>query len=419
MKRDPGPPRAVLMQVTVVLDHRFQAEGDGSIWTDGPFAYSFFRRYLEVFDAVRVVARAAPPDAVEAHAGGSLQRADGPGVKFAAVPCYIGPWQYLMRRGELRAAVGAALEQAREEDDAIILRIPSQLALLAFDALERSKSGFGAEVVADPLDAFAPGAARHPLRPLLRSQQSAALKRLCQAAAATAYVTERALQQRYPPAKGMFTTHYSSVELDDAAFVAGPPRPREPLSRLISVGSMEHTQKGQDTLLEALALCNERGLGLNLTLVGDGRMRPWFERRAQKLGVASATAFRGRVASGAAVRRELDASDLFVLPSRQEGLPRAMLEAMARGLPAVGCAVGGVPELLEAKWLAAPNDAQAIAERIAVFAERPAARIAQAAQNLERAHAYHNDRLEKRRAAFYREVRSLAAASYQAASRVA
>lgn len=397
------------MQVTVVLEHRFQSLGDGGTWTDGPFPYSFFERYLEVFDAVTVVARVAPAESSNGSAQAALQRADGPAVTFAPIPGYIGPWQYLLRRGELRNAVDKALGRAIA-DGVVILRIPSPLSLLAFEVLRRNGSPFGAEVVADPMDAFAPGADRHPLRPLLRSQQTAALKKLCQAASATAYVTEGALQERYPPAEGSFTTHYSSVELGDGAFVAGPPRPREPLDRVISVGSMEHTQKGQDTLLEALSLCNQRGLRLSLALVGDGRMRPWFERRAHKLGIADQVAFRGRVASGAAVRRELDASDLFVLPSRQEGLPRALLEAMARGLPCIACAVGGVPELLDPKWLAAPNDAPAVARMLAEFARRPKARIAQAARNLECARAYHNDHLEQRRGLFYREVRQLALA---------
>ena len=399
------------MQVTVVLDHRFQSFGDDATWTDGPFPYSFFQRYLQSFDDVRVLARVERCGTPEGASHAALQRADGPGVTFAAVPSYVGPWQYLLRRTELRRAVREAVEQAEAEESAVILRIPSQLSLLAFEVLSRNGSTFGAEVVADPLDAFAPGADRHLLRPLLRSRQGAALRKLCKAAAATAYVTENALQSRYPPAGGSFTTHYSSVELGDGAFVAGPPRPREPLERVVCVGSMEHAQKGQDTLFAALALCRERGLRLSATLVGDGRMRPWFEGRARKLGVAGQIAFRGRVASGAAVRRELDAADLFVLPSRQEGLPRSLLEAMARGLPCIASNVGGIPELLDDKRLVPPNDPEALAGKIAELADRPKVRAAQAARNLERARAYHNDRLEPRRDAFYQQVLALAKAA--------
>ncbi len=43
------------MRVAVVLEHRFLHKADGTVWTDGPFGYSFFSRYLTVFDSVRVV----------------------------------------------------------------------------------------------------------------------------------------------------------------------------------------------------------------------------------------------------------------------------------------------------------------------------------------------------------------------------
>ncbi len=400
------------MRVTVVLEHRFQSLGDGPVWTDGPFPYSFFQRYLKVFDGVRVVARI---ERIESSNGSSdassrryaLQRSDGPGVEFHAVPAYVGPWRYLLRRGELLRAADDAMAQAVDAEAAVILRIPSQVALLAFEALSRRAWPFGAEVVGDPMDALAPGANLHPLRALFRAQQTAALEKLCRAASATAYVTEQALQRRYPPGKGKFTTHYSSVELGDDAFVAGPPRPRMPFERLISVGSMEHCQKGQDTLIEALARCNRRGLRLSLTLVGAGRMQPWFEQQAKKHGVIDQVVFRGRLASGAAVRKELDSADLFVLPSRQEGLPRALLEAMARGLPCIASTVGGVPEALDPAWLVAPNDGQETARLICEFAERPQSRAAQAARNLDRAREFHNDRLEPRRVRFYREVTEL------------
>lgn len=76
---------------------------------------------------------------------------------------------------------------------------------------------------------------------------------------------------------------------------------------------------------------------------GSGHVSNSF---AGRLGVADRVTFVGTVPAGAAVRAHLDAADLVVVPSRTEGLPRALIEAMARGLPAVGTTVGGIPELL-------------------------------------------------------------------------
>ncbi len=376
------------MDVAVVLDHRFYSTPAGSVWTDGPFAYSFFTRYLSRFHGVRVVARVKPVG----KPGAGWVLASGDRVSFAAIPYYVGPYQYLTRALAVREAIVGALRT----EQAVILRVPSQLGLIAARFLRREYRPFGAEVVGDPHDAYARGASRRWLRPVFRAHHVRALRRICFHAAATAYVTREALQQRYPPKPETFTTNYSSVELPEEAF-AETARERG-CRRLISVGSMEHLYKGQDTLLEALAIRPRR---FQLTLVGDGCYRPSLERLAESLGVADAVRFTGKVPSGQAIREELDQADLFVLPSRQEGLPRAMLEAMARGLPCLGSSVGGVPELLSPDQLVPPDDPQALAMKLNAIRE---SRSMLAAQNLAVARNYHAIALRPRREEFYRYV---------------
>lgn len=383
------------MRVAVVLEHRFKSTADGRVWTDGPFPYSFFIRYLDQFDQVVVVAR------VQAMGEPNPRwiRADGDRITFAPVPYYVGPREYLLRRQEVAAAVSEALSG----NGAVVLRAPGQLANLAAGALTRARRPFGAEVVGDPYDAFAPGVGRGSLRPLFRWQQTRALKRLCSRAASVAYVTEYALQRRYPPAPEAFATHYSSVELPAEAFVSQPPELRVGPLRLITVGSMEHLYKGQDVLLRALAMCRRANLEFTLTLVGDGAKRDWLQDLAERLQVADAVRFAGQCPSGVAVRRRLDQADVFVLPSRQEGVPRAMIEAMARGLPCLGSCVGGIPELLPESAMVPPGDAAALAALIRRSAA-PQVRQFYSAQNLGAARAYEDCALQRRRRAFYEEI---------------
>jgi phosphatidyl-myo-inositol dimannoside synthase len=113
------------------------------------------------------------------------------------------------------------------------------------------------------------------------------------------------------------------------------------------------------------------------------------------------------------VRTALDRADLFVLPSRQEGLPRALLEAMARGLPALSTPVGGIPELLAACDLVPVGDAAALADRIAKWARSPR-RLAEAARrNLARARDFHEDALRGRRNDLFRRIAAAAIARQQ------
>jgi glycosyltransferase involved in cell wall biosynthesis len=105
------------------------------------------------------------------------------------------------------------------------------------------------------------------------------------------------------------------------------------------------------------------------------------------------------------VQTELDHADLFIMPSRTEGLPRALLEAMARGLPCIGSAVGGIPELLPPEDLFPAGDPLALARKIQEVLADSAGMQRMATHNLKRASDYHETILRERRLAFYRFVR--------------
>jgi glycosyltransferase involved in cell wall biosynthesis len=263
------------------------------------------------------------------------------------------------------------------------------------------------EVVADPYDVFAPGSVKHPLRPFFRWWFPRQLRRQCAGACAAAYVTRHNLQRRYPPAAGGFSTHYSSVELPEEAFVSQP-RPaclEKRTIRLVFVGTLAQLYKAPDVLIDAVSLCVRQGLDLELVLVGDGKHRAELEAQAAELGLGERVHFAGRLPAGDGVRAQLDRADVFVLPSYQEGLPRAMIEAMARGLPCIGSWVGGIPELLSCEEMVPPGDAVALARTIRWMVTAPQRLAHLSAHNLGRAQKYRDEVLNKRRVAFYNHVR--------------
>jgi glycosyltransferase involved in cell wall biosynthesis len=150
--------------------------------------------------------------------------------------------------------------------------------------------------------------------------------------------------------------------VDTTLFTLGAARRN---GRLLSVGLL-YEAKGYEYLLQAMALLAQQGHDLALDVVGDGPERERYERLALDLDVDKRVSFHGSLSKPEVARLMADSS-LFVLASRYDNNPVALIEAMASGLPVVATAVGGVPELVDADTgrLAAPCDADSLATEIA------------------------------------------------------
>ena len=382
------------MNLLVAMDHRFDRTPDGAVWS-WFFDHAFWTRYLEVFDEVRVLARVK--DVPEASA--MAHRSDGDRVAFVPVPFYHGPVQYLRRLGAVQAAIRAAVRPR----DVVILR-SGQVGNCLAQVLREDGHPYGMEIIGDPYDVFAPGANTHPLRPFLRWWYPRQVRRLCAGAVAAAYVTAEALQKRYPVRPGAFSTHYSSIELKDEVLLSVPRSIRAPVRNLLTVGTMDQPYKGHDILLRALASAVQNGKDLTLTIAGDGRFRSSLEALVRELALADRVIFLGQLPKGAPVRQQMYRADLFVLPSRTEGLPRALIEAMARAMPCISTTVGGTPELLLPEDRVPVGDAAALALKLCEVTGDVSRLNRMSARNLEKAREYHWEILEERRRRFYQNL---------------
>ena len=109
------------------------------------------------------------------------------------------------------------------------------------------------------------------------------------------------------------------------------------------IGDLDHSHKGQGTIIEAARQVRESHPQLHFVLVGDGKDAQKFRRIANGLGNVEFAGFVENVGD------YLAAFDVFIYPTLREGLGSTLLDAMSFGLPIVASQVGGIPEIVEDK----------------------------------------------------------------------
>lgn len=163
-------------------------------------------------------------------------------------------------------------------------------------------------------------------------------------------------------------------------------------------------RKDQATLLEALARLLPAH-DFTVLIAGEGPDRPALERRTAELGLSGRVRWLGFRADAPDL---MAASDLLVLPTREEGFPNTLLEGMALGLPVVSTPVDGIPELVihgQTGLLVPPGDPAALAAAVAQLLDDPARRRALGEAGRRRAEAdFDQDRMMDRLEALVRET---------------
>jgi glycosyltransferase involved in cell wall biosynthesis len=160
---------------------------------------------------------------------------------------------------------------------------------------------------------------------------------------------------------------------------------------LVTAGRLE-PEKNPLLLVDTLAELERRSPGrFRLVWLGGGSLEPDVRAHAQSRGVAARIQFRGHVPAGSAVLGALTHANVFVLTSSTEGVPQALIEAMACGTPIVSTEVGGIRAALDggrAGVLVPSQEAQAVADAILRVSddERLRQEIAERALALARAH---------------------------------
>jgi colanic acid/amylovoran biosynthesis glycosyltransferase len=161
--------------------------------------------------------------------------------------------------------------------------------------------------------------------------------------------------------------HVIRCGVDLAALAPAPRRPPE-IPTFACVASLR-TYKGHAVLLEAVRLLRDRGVALRVVLVGDGELRPELSSRIARDGLGGLVELRGALPHEA-IPGVLAGATAMVLPSvtardgQMEGIPVALMEAMAMGVPVISTRLSGIPELVrdgEGGLLVPEKDPRALA----------------------------------------------------------
>jgi colanic acid/amylovoran biosynthesis glycosyltransferase len=177
------------------------------------------------------------------------------------------------------------------------------------------------------------------------------------------HLCQRLLALGFPPPRVQL--HRVGVDLDHFKPKDWSARPSTAGPVILTVARLVEI-KGLTYALEAFAEVRRRFPQARYRIVGDGPQRDRLKQLAIELGIADAVEFLGWQ-NWDEVRRLYQAADLFLLPSDEEGLPKAVVEAQATGLPVVGTLHSGISEAVQdgvTGLLVPERDAQALAEAL-------------------------------------------------------
>ncbi|HEC34968.1 MAG TPA: glycosyltransferase [Anaerolineae bacterium] len=385
------------MRLLIATDHSYLRH-NSEVFDVYCFDRSFFDDYRKVFGVVEVICRMKNVDSLPAGA----RRSDGDGVRFIGVPDIHG-MAWLLRAGWL---CGPVLKSAIKRVDAVVARVPSQLGWLAAKWARQAGKPYMIEVIGDPIQAII-GVSAKPHYRLIAWLEARRLRYLARYADVASYVGKY-LQQAYPPSIGKPYDVVSSIRVDISEITQ--PRTFEMVRSKIMimlVASLVPIKRHRD-LIQALRLVVDQGINAELHLAGDGPCRKDLEELTRKLRLNDRVVFHGHIADRKALMCLLDASDLFVMTSASEGFPRALLEAMARGLPVAGTRAGGLEELVRGSELFPVGDVRALATLIMNLARDPERLTEMSRYSVEMASQYTSKILSPRRVRLYRILRNQA-----------
>lgn len=378
---------------------------DGPLYKDADGNYydtilndQMFERYFKVASSLEIIIRIRPIDAKSGTK--RMGRLSNPNISVVECP------NLSSIRGLTRGMreVKRILEDHISKADIAFIRLPSVIGTLAVDICKKQKKKYLVEVVGCPWDSYW----NYSLKgKLVAPFAMLSMKRRISSAPYVLYVTNRFLQERYPT-KGR-QINCSNVELapmNDEIFLKRKAHIEQHESQdkyiIGTAAGLDVLYKGQQYVIRALAELKKQGItNIEYQLVGGGTGK-YLARVAEESGVRNQVNIIGQMPHDQ-VFTWLDGLDVYIQPSRQEGLPRSVVEAMSRGVPCLGSRTAGIPELIDSSFVFSnrKSEVQEITKLLKALMSDKKIQQEQAQRNYEEAKQYQRDILVERRTGFF------------------
>lgn len=361
-----------------------------------------WQEYLENFDQIYVVARVKRLDSFEPLKSGHKKTENS---KIVFLP--LADYQGLVQGIKYMPVTVYKVFNAVKSSQANLLRLPGLISNIAGISCILLNKKISMQLVGDPYDVFSSGVGGK-YAPILKIVFTNLTKYICKNAAVTSYVTQYTLQKKYPYSRNAVNISYSDVNLEPSVFeeknIRNDNLIEKEVINFLMVGSLEQRYKGFDIALRAISQL-KTNKKFTINIVGEGIYLEELKELARKLNLSEVINFCGKV-SHEEVLRLMILCDIFLMPSRTEGLPRALIEAMAMGAPAIGSNVGGIPELLDREFIFTNENYSELSKMILKLIN--SSEINQISKsNMNKVLNYRKDRLTQKKQKFYQAIAKL------------
>lgn len=381
------------MRIFFIHDHPFYQENN-MVYSGGGLPSSTWNNYLLYFSDITIFGRLSSNLKDKKVLSSGNQK-----VKFVLTSHYSSIPSLFFNLKKLVSQIKLEISKS----DIVLVRLPSLLGFLAaFIALRIKKKIIIVEQVGNAKESL--NSHGSLTGKFIAGIFEMANKYIVKRAKYVTYVTDNKLQQDYPTngiSVGLSDVLIENIikkeEINDSRFY-------EREFKICLIGGFDAKYKGQDILLQALALFDDKVKeNISLFFVGKGN-HIWVSDIAKNLRLLENIKFIGTKESGKEIFDFLLDMSIYVQPSYTEGMPRALLEAMSVGCPVLGSKVGGIPDVVSSSFIHNSGDYKTLSAQILKLYNNRELLLKESIRSINMVQPFLKSNLDKKRDSFYKKI---------------